>query len=89
MNLFDREELNRHNKELNRYYEEKLQKMQKELEALRQNADSCELKKPIINNGYPICPYEVYCKCDVTNSGDSDYDRNTVYYLAEKFGIEL
>lgn len=54
MSLFDEKELNRYNKE-------KLQKMQKELEALRQNADSCEIKKPIINNGYYVCPCEVDC----------------------------
>lgn len=55
MNLFNEKELNRYNKE-------QLQKMQKELEILRQKADSCEIKEPIINNGYPVvCPYEADC----------------------------
>lgn len=47
--------------ELERYNKDKIQKMQKELEVLRQNADSCEIKKPIINNGYHVCPCEVDC----------------------------
>lgn len=54
MSLFDEEELNLYNRE-------KLQKMQKELAVLRQNADSSEIKKPVINNGYPVCPCEVDC----------------------------
>ncbi len=56
MSLFDEKELNRYNKE-------KLQKMQKELEVLRENADSCEIKKPIINNGYHVC----HCEADSKN----------------------
>lgn len=54
MSLFEEKELNRYNKE-------KIQKMQKELEVLRQNADSCEIKNTIINNGYHVCPCEVDC----------------------------
>lgn len=47
--------------ELERYNKDKIHKMQDTCEKLRAKAEQCEIKKPIINNGYHVCPSKLDC----------------------------
>lgn len=79
MSLFDEKELEQYNEEKLQKMEKELQKMRKELEALRQNADSCEIKKPINNGYHVVCPYKADClgkrkNADFSNQSGGDSD---------------
>lgn len=54
MSLRDEEELEKHN-------QKKLEEYRRKLEGLRKKAETCEIKFPIIFNGYQICPNELGC----------------------------
>ncbi len=54
MSIWNEEELKRYNKE-------KLKKLKSEHERLSKKAENCEIKYPIINNGYRICQSELDC----------------------------
>lgn len=47
--------------DVEKYNEEKIKRLQSEVERLEKITENCEIKHPIINNGYDICPNELEC----------------------------